>query len=338
MKQFGLFKRERGLANSKSIEPVFLCWKGLVPRCVAKHRVYVDAGSTIFHQIMKSVPILPPKQQAYVSSDVRDKSLATMIGVASTEDEAEKEKKVRADAEAAAEAAAEATAAEATGEAGVHQPVPQLALEDVPGETPVDEETQARVESVIKKRKLYRHTTGTMLPWFPHDNDPELLRELLHEAGNPRWMFHGTPAGAGAAGIHGCLEAGASVVMLCFDEHHRTHLRKCMPHRSVETLVAGTSLVFKDDALQTRSVDLQLSRAASADDDAVPKEKKTGKKTGKKTDGDAVPEPKKKAKAASNKAAKSKAPTTSTSSSTSDSSSEAAPANNQKQKIDRSRP
>ena len=44
---------------------------------------------------MKSVPILPPKQQAYVSSDVRDKSLATMIGVASTEDEAEKEKKFR---------------------------------------------------------------------------------------------------------------------------------------------------------------------------------------------------------------------------------------------------
>ena len=86
MKQYGHFKRERGLANSKSIEPVFLCWKGLVPRCVAKHRVYVDAGSTTFHQIMKSVPILPPKQQAYVSSDVRDKSLATMIGVASTED------------------------------------------------------------------------------------------------------------------------------------------------------------------------------------------------------------------------------------------------------------
>ena len=44
---------------------------------------------------------------------------------------------MRADAETAAEAAAEATAAETTGEAGLHQPVPQLALEDVPGETAV---------------------------------------------------------------------------------------------------------------------------------------------------------------------------------------------------------
>ena len=39
MKQFGHFKRERGLANSKSIEPVFLCWKGLPPRCLAKRHV-----------------------------------------------------------------------------------------------------------------------------------------------------------------------------------------------------------------------------------------------------------------------------------------------------------
>ena len=132
----------------------------------------------------------------------------------------------RADEEAAAEAGAEATA-----EAGLHQPVTQLALVAVPGETPVDEEAQVRVGSVIKKRKLYMQTIGTMLPWFPHDNDPELLRELLHEAGNPRWMFHGTPAGA--AGIHGILEAGASVVMLCFDEHHRTHVRQCILKLSV---------------------------------------------------------------------------------------------------------
>ena len=111
-----------------------------------------------------------------------------------------------------------------------------------------------------------------------------MLKELLHEAGNPRWIFHGTPAGG--AGIHGILEAGVSVVMLCFDEHHRTHLRNCMLQRSVETLVAGTSLVFKDEALQTRSVVLLAAKAASAEEAAVPKEK---------------PKLKKKANAASNK-------------------------------------
>ena len=173
-------------------------------------------------------------------------------------------------------------------------------MEYGPGETPVDE--QARVENVIKKRKLYRHTVGTMLPWCPHDNDPELLRELLHEAGDPRWIFHGTPAGA--AGIHGILEAGASVVLLCFDEHHRNQVLKCMLQRSVETLVAGTSLVFKDEVLQTRSVDLHLVKAASADEAFVPKEE---------------PKQKKKGKPASKKAAKSKAPTSSSSAPSSDS-------------------
>ena len=91
MKQYGHFKRERGLANSKSIEHAFLVWKGPVPRCLAKHRLHVDAGSSLFNQIMKGVPVLVPKHAAFVSREVRDKSLSTMIGVASTEDEAEKE-------------------------------------------------------------------------------------------------------------------------------------------------------------------------------------------------------------------------------------------------------
>ena len=92
MKQYGHFQRERGLSNSKSIEQVFLCWKGAVPRCLAKHRLHVDAGSSLFNQIMKGVPVLAPKHAAIVSREVRDKSLATMIGAPSTEDEAEKEK------------------------------------------------------------------------------------------------------------------------------------------------------------------------------------------------------------------------------------------------------
>ena len=93
MKSYGHFKRARGLANSKSLEPVFLCWKGPLPRCVAKKRLFVDEGSTTFQQVMKSVPVVHPKLQAYVSSEVRDASLATMTGVACTEDATEQEQK-----------------------------------------------------------------------------------------------------------------------------------------------------------------------------------------------------------------------------------------------------
>ena len=105
-----------------------------------------------------------------------------------------------------------------------------------------------------RKRKLYRQVTGIDLPWFPHDNAAELLQELCWEAGSPRWVFHGTPAGG--AGINGCLEAGCSVVALCFDEHHRTLMKQFVLERAVEATARGTTMVFKDTALQTRASSL----------------------------------------------------------------------------------
>ena len=92
--------------------------------------------------------------------------------------------------------------------------------------------------------------------------------------GRPRWIFHGTPAGG--AGVHGCLEAGSSVAALCYDEHHRTHLKQFLSERAVEAMVSGTSLVFKDAALLARSVELNLlvpSMVASAKKKQTPEEK-----------------------------------------------------------------
>ena len=42
----------------------------------------------------------------------------------------------------------------------------------------------------------------------------------------------------GGAGLLGCLEAGCSVVALCFDDHHREHLSRLMTERAVESMVA----------------------------------------------------------------------------------------------------
>ena len=62
--------------------------------------------------------------------------------------------------------------------------------------------SKALVSAAVKKRKLYRQTTGTEVPWFPRDNDIELLKELCHEAGKPRWVCIGTPAeGCGHARV-----------------------------------------------------------------------------------------------------------------------------------------
>ena len=62
---------------------------------------------------------------------------------------------------------------------------------------------------------------------------------------------------------------------LCYDAHHRTHLEKFMLERAVEAMVTGTTQVFKDDALQARSVELNLTttpKAASANNTPRPDE------------------------------------------------------------------
>ena len=89
---------------------------------------------------------------------------------------------------------------------------------------------------------MYRQLAGSEVPWFPHDNAVELFKELCHEAGRPRWVFFGTPAGG--AGIHGCIEMGASVLGLCFDEHHRKNLEPFLVQRAVEAMLGSNSVVF----------------------------------------------------------------------------------------------
>ena len=139
-----------------------------------------------------------------------------------------------------------------------------------------DPEETSRAATSLEKRTLYKQLSGTDVPWFPHDNAIELLKELCWEAGRPRWIFHGTPAGG--AGVHGCLEAGCSVVALCYDEHHRTRLKQFLSERAVVAMVSGATQVFKDDALLARSVELNLTMpmppmAASAKKKRTPEEK-----------------------------------------------------------------
>ena len=174
-----------------------------------------------------------------------------MTGIPHHEDKAEKEKESRMQDSSAPDVAS----------AGLNQPVTEEA-------TAI--ENKALVAAIIKKRKLYKQLTGTEVPWFPHDNDMTLLKELCWETGNPRWVIHGTPAGG--AGVEGCLEAGCSVVLLCFDDHHRTHVSRFIMERAVESMVTGTTLVFKEESLRARSIELNLTRVPASKADE--KEKK----------------------------------------------------------------
>ena len=224
MQLYGHWKRQGGMANSQSLEQIFFVYKGRRPNH-PKIRKFVDSGSALFHQVMNNVPVLAPEHHAFVSKEVRDKSLSNMCGTPQDMDPDVMAKKQLED-EAAAEAQRETDSID---------PV----VVDQPSDDQAELEEAADVE------------------WFPHDVDIELMKELVWEAGGPRWVLLGTPA-SGAA-VHGSFEMGCSVVALCADEHHRTHLLPAIVVRAVEAMASQSSRVFKHDVLHERSL-LDLSR------------------------------------------------------------------------------
>ena len=274
MQAFGHFKRQRGVANSRSHEIMLLCYKGRLPKNLATTRAHVDPGSTLFQEVVKNVPVLPQKSHALVTKEVREISLQNMVGTCVTEVEAtDREKNGLPPAPPNDEESGGADADAATAVA------PEKAL----------------VTAVLKKRKLYRQLTGSEVPWFPHDNDMELLKELCHEAGKPRWVYFGTPAGG--AGMHGCIEFGCSVLALTVDEHHKKHLGPFLVERAVEAMLGSSTLVFMNESLLTRAVQLRLTRQDAKEDHK--EDKKEDAKEKKK-------EPKKEKKSSEEKAKKKK--------------------------------
>ena len=240
MLQFGHFQRQRGIANSRGHELLYLCYKGRAPKQLANLRKFVDQqGSPVFNEVVRSVPVLPHKSHALATHEIRDTSFSGMVGRCVSEVEAEDPDQQPSvhdeDDEGAATAGADAATAGA------------------------DAATQQRgmVLQAKKKRKLYKTLTGSEVPWFPHDNDIELLKELCHEAGMPRWVYFGTPAGG--AGMHGCIELGCSVLALCFDDHHRTHLAPFLVQRAVEAMLGSKTFVFANECLVARARQLRLT-------------------------------------------------------------------------------
>ena len=252
MMQYGHFKRQRGIARSRNHEILYLCFKHRMPKNLAKTRVYVDGGSAVFNEVVRNVPVLSHKHHALVSKEVREESLSAMVGV----DVAEVEAREAEDQPPIVLDEDEATAAE-------------------PAATADAASEKVLLTAAVKKRKLYRQLTGTEVTWFPHDNDIELLKELVHEAGRPRWVYFGTPAGG--AGIHGCIEMGCSVLALCYDEHHRKNLEPFLVQRAVGAMLGSNTMVFHNDALMTRAKQLKLTKDDTKDDEKEDKNKEKEK-------------------------------------------------------------
>ena len=225
-------------------------------------RWYVDAGSPLYVEVMNKVPVVVPKDLAFVDKTVRETSLRRMVAEpavspAPADDEAD----------SAAASAEPASPGDQTG------PTPQELLQSV------------------KRRRLYRRATGEEVVWFPHDNHTALMKELVWEAGgnHVKWVFYGTPAAGN--GVLGVLEMGCSVICFCEDSHHKEHFLKTLEQKAVENFLLGSSNVFGDADLLAKAqkyVPRPEPKKKAKDDKEDKKEgkddkedKKEGKKTSK---------------------------------------------------------
>ena len=129
----------------------------------------------------------------------------------------------------------------------------------------------------VKKRRLYRTATDESVVGFPHDNHPDLLKELVWESGSPRWVLHGTPASG--AGIIGCLDTGVSVIALTENAHRHKHLDIALRERAVEAMLAG-SRIFKDEALQARALEFCPTTTVKKEKERDKKEEEKGGEEG----------------------------------------------------------
>ena len=170
------------------------------------------------------MPVVAPKDLAFVDKTVREASLRRMVA---------------APAVSAAPADDEAESAAASAD--------PAALGDQTGPTPHE------LLQSVKRRRLYRRATGEEVVWFPHDNHTALLKELVWEAGgnHVKWVFYGTPAAGN--GVLGVLEMGCSAICLCEDAHHKEHFLKALEQKAVEQFLLGSSNVFGDADLLAKA-------------------------------------------------------------------------------------
>ena len=110
------------------------------------------------------------------------------------------------------------------------------------------EQALALMSAGRKKRKLYRQVTGSEVPWFPHDNDPNLLRELVWEAGGPV----------------GCQAHPASTLASCSPSRLRQELQQPSPAvlqqpRAHENSNASTPNMLRKATCKAPNISVSIS-------------------------------------------------------------------------------
>ena len=196
------WKIERGVANSASSELLFLCWKGQFPKSMSSHRLYVDAGTPLYLDVMTQVPVGTKEELSTIDAQTYEE-LAAILGA---------------------------------------RPGPRSLLEqeaadnDENSSAEDDSPKKHRYPKRNQGRSLIRKPSTDEVPFFPLDNSPKLMQELAHESGpGLKWVFHGTPAGG--CGLHGFLLTGLVVVAVVSCPEHEKALKKLVTERIRKDLV-----------------------------------------------------------------------------------------------------
>ena len=119
--------------------------------------------------------------------------------------------------------------------------------------------------------------------WFPLDNAPSLIQEIVHET-QAQWVIHGTPASG--VGITGLVHLNVPVVAMVNSASHAEWLRKCLLQRAIEDLCTpGTSLSIPRFVKRTQELlGVTTKTSGESDEEHVAKKLKieeTPKKEGK---------------------------------------------------------
>ena len=236
------WKKKRGFASADTMEQVFLCYKGKMPKGLPAERWFVHKGSKSYLQHLYHVPVCPPKELTWVDREVRQQSLKGLVAPAEKPKPDNKE-----------------------------TPLPQKPVPQKPAPT------ACKQKPVPQKRRLYRAATNTSEVWFPHDNSGELCKELVWQAGGSekvKWVLHGTPAAGN--GVLGMLESGCNVIALAVDEHHKEHFKKACVEKAAEIALSGKNCPFGSSALLLKAKQLKVIK--EVDDDKNKEEKKDAPK------------------------------------------------------------
>ena len=227
--EYGRHQRQKGVANSNTVESLLLCWKGKTPPGLPKQHMYVDMGSPIWMDFLRDVPLAHPERDlVHVEAEVKEAAYGYLGGSDSA---------------------------------------PDLVVDDEEADSGHEGGDCVPVKYAKRRsgRALFRNpTTSKTTPFFHLDPHPSLIREVISMTA-AKWVLICTPGGG--APVLAALEAGVPCVAVFRLAKHLEVLQGALRLKLAD-MICDSGTAFVEHALCAEFQDLASSSDASGLDSA----------------------------------------------------------------------